>query len=369
MGPGDLAVGEVHVFQVGEVGVARVLAVVHVVLDVDDDRVFQDGGVVVLLGAGGGGAVPLDLDLGQALAGGQGGQQQRRGLVEDLGDDHRLVHALAGRLAGLRVARDDHFVVEALDHHLVLVAFLVGVADRILGEGAGGDQALLGAGDGHIGGGCHGWLALDELRRSASWLGARLRRAGVEHGMAFALDLQAGDEGLLLVASDTPQSAALDWLGLLLAPLLAAARGVTRAAPFLAADPQPALLLDGEAQAVEFNQAFLALLGERPREAWRAYLPANHGQLVRASLGQARALGEVEAECDGRILLWQFIPDSAEARVLARCRDATASRGNAPGHRGSVATAGNRAGGRSAPERCRAGWPDGLRRHSARGSP
>lgn len=158
-----------------------------------------------------------------------------------------------------------------------------------------------------------GRLALDELRRSASWLGARLRRAGVEHGMAFALDLQAGDEGLLLVASDTPQSAALDWLGLLLAPLLAAARGVTRAAPFLAADPQPALLLDGEAQAVEFNQAFLALLGERPREAWRAYLPANHGQLVRASLGQARALGEVEAECDGRILLWQFIPDSAEA--------------------------------------------------------
>ncbi|MGV8462286.1 PAS domain-containing sensor histidine kinase, partial [Pseudomonas aeruginosa] len=46
-----------------------------------------------------------------------------------------------------------------------------------------------------------GRLALDELRRSASWLGARLRRAGVEHGMAFALDLQAGDEGLLLVAS------------------------------------------------------------------------------------------------------------------------------------------------------------------------
>ncbi|MGC3526687.1 PAS domain-containing sensor histidine kinase, partial [Pseudomonas aeruginosa] len=31
-----------------------------------------------------------------------------------------------------------------------------------------------------------GRLALVELRRSATWLGARLRRAGVEHGMAFA---------------------------------------------------------------------------------------------------------------------------------------------------------------------------------------
>lgn len=126
-----------------------------------------------------------------------------------------------------------------------------------------------------------GRLALDELRRSASWLGARLRRAGVEHGMAFALDLQAGDEGLLLVASDTPQSAALDWLGLLLAPLLAAARGVTRAAPFLAADPQPALLLDGEAQAVDGIQPGLPCL------AWRA---AARG-LARLPPGQPWATG------------------------------------------------------------------------------
>ncbi len=29
---------------------------------------------------------------------------------------------------------------------------------HVLGEGAGGDQALLGAGDGHIGGGCHGYV-------------------------------------------------------------------------------------------------------------------------------------------------------------------------------------------------------------------
>ncbi|WP_235593720.1 hypothetical protein, partial [Pseudomonas putida] len=51
-------------------------------------------------------------------------------------------------------------MVEALDHDLVFVAFLVGVADRIGGEGTGGDQALFGAGDGHIGRCCHGGLLL-----------------------------------------------------------------------------------------------------------------------------------------------------------------------------------------------------------------
>jgi hypothetical protein len=48
VGPGDFAVGELHFFQVREVGVRRVLAVVHFVVDGDDDRVFQFGGVVVL---------------------------------------------------------------------------------------------------------------------------------------------------------------------------------------------------------------------------------------------------------------------------------------------------------------------------------
>lgn len=76
---------------------------------------------------------------------------------------------------------------------------------------------------------------------------------------------------------------------------------------------------------MEFNQTFLALLSERPRKAWRALLPADHGQLVRTSLGQTRALGEVEVGCDGHILPWQFIPDSVGARVLVRCHDATAS--------------------------------------------
>ncbi|MNP50389.1 hypothetical protein D3C76_1446510 [compost metagenome] len=135
--------------------VRRVLAVVHVVLDIDDDRVFQGGGVVVLLGAGRRGAVPLDFDLGQTLTGGQGRQQQWRRLVEDLGDDHRLVYALAGRLAGLRITRDDHFMLKTLNHDLVFMTFLVGVANRIGGESTGGDQTLFGAGNGHVCGGSH----------------------------------------------------------------------------------------------------------------------------------------------------------------------------------------------------------------------
>ncbi|MOA02354.1 hypothetical protein D3C78_1218020 [compost metagenome] len=112
MGPDDLAVGEVDVFQVGEVRHVRILAVRHARLHVDDDGVLQFDGEVVLLGTGGGGAVPLQAALGQALAGGEGVEQQRRGFVEHLGDHQRLVHALAGGLAGLRVARDDDLVLE-----------------------------------------------------------------------------------------------------------------------------------------------------------------------------------------------------------------------------------------------------------------
>jgi len=41
VGPGDFTVGELHFFQVGEVRVAWILAVVHFVVDGDDDRVFQ----------------------------------------------------------------------------------------------------------------------------------------------------------------------------------------------------------------------------------------------------------------------------------------------------------------------------------------
>src|SRR5690606_5832814 len=157
VGPDDLAVGEVDVLQVGEVGHVRILAVGHARLHVDDHRVLQLDGEVVLLGAGGRGAVPLQAALVQALAGGQGVEEQRRGLVEHLGDHQRLVHALAGGLAGLRVAGNDHLVAEGLDQDLVLMTLLEDVADRVLGEGAGGDQALLAAFDGEVGGGWHGY--------------------------------------------------------------------------------------------------------------------------------------------------------------------------------------------------------------------
>jgi hypothetical protein len=64
--------------------------------------------------------------------------------------------ALAGRLAGLRITGNDHLVAESLNQDLVFVAFLEDVADRVLGEGASGDQALLAALDGHKGGSWHG---------------------------------------------------------------------------------------------------------------------------------------------------------------------------------------------------------------------
>ena len=150
MRPGDLAVGEMHVLQMREMRVAWVLAVVHVVFDIDDDRVFQGGGVVMLLGAGRRGAVPLDLDLSKHLTGRQCRQQQRRSLIEHFGDDCGLVYALTCRLARLRVTGNDHFVLEALNHDLMLMTFLVGVADGICGKGTVRNQALFGAHDGHV---------------------------------------------------------------------------------------------------------------------------------------------------------------------------------------------------------------------------
>jgi hypothetical protein len=70
------------------------------------------------------------------------------------------VNALTGRLAGLWVTRDDHVVAESLNHDLVFVTFLVGVANGVGGEGAGSDQALFLAGNGHVRWCRHGMLSL-----------------------------------------------------------------------------------------------------------------------------------------------------------------------------------------------------------------
>ena len=155
VGPDDFAVGEVHVFQVSEVRHVRVLAVRHTRLHVNDHGIFQLDGEVVLLSTGGGSAVPLQTALGQTLTGGQGVEDQRRGFVEDFGDHQRLVYALASRLTGLRITRDDDLVVEGLNQDLVFMTFLEDVTDGIFGEGASGDQALFGAFEGQIRGCWH----------------------------------------------------------------------------------------------------------------------------------------------------------------------------------------------------------------------
>lgn len=94
--------------------------------------------------------------------------------------------------------------------------------------------------------------------------------------------------------------------------------------PLLALDPQPGLLLDVRASPLALNAALLALLGSPGPEALAGCLPANHVQLMRACLEQRRAIEDVEAQFGERVLLWTFIPDPQERRVLARCRDATA---------------------------------------------
>lgn len=167
-------------------------------------------------------------------------------------------------------------------------------------------------------------LSLEAVRQLPCWLAGRLRRAAIHHGQALALSLEEGGAGLLLLQVD--EDAGLEWLPWLrelLAQLVGLAGGMSRSAPLLSADPQPALLLDARARPLEFNQALQALLGERPLAWVGELLPVNHLPLVRACLQQSRAIEAVEAQDGERILIWSFIPDVAEQRVLARCREAT----------------------------------------------
>ncbi|WAG81548.1 PAS domain S-box protein [Metapseudomonas furukawaii] len=170
-----------------------------------------------------------------------------------------------------------------------------------------------------------GSLTLQQLRQLDCWLAGRLRRAAISHGQVFDLALEAGQRGLLLV--EVREGVALDWLGWLhelLTSLLGSVNGLLRASPLLGHDPQPSLLVDAEARPLELNAALLALLGELPLAKVLRFLPVNHAALVRACLTQERAIEGVEAHCGERMLIWTYIPDPQESRVLARCREATA---------------------------------------------
>lgn len=167
-------------------------------------------------------------------------------------------------------------------------------------------------------------LTFDALRRLPCWLAGRLRRAALHHGQALALQLQPGQPGVLLLQVDDAAGLEwLPWLRELLVQMVELASGLARSAPLLSADPQPALLLDAEARLLESNAALQGLLGERALTQVSELLPVNHLPLVRACLEQSRAVESVEAQDGERILVWSFIPDVAERRVLARCREAT----------------------------------------------
>ncbi|CAN7595571.1 PAS domain-containing sensor histidine kinase [Pseudomonas umsongensis] len=170
-----------------------------------------------------------------------------------------------------------------------------------------------------------GRLALADVRRLDCWLSGRLRRAGISHGQVFDLALTPGQPGLLLV--QVREGVSLDWLGWvqdLLTTLLSSVNGMLRGSPLLGLDPQPSLLLDAQGRPLEFNAALMALLAEKSLGDVLGFLPVNHRELVRACLTQQRAVEGVEAQFESQVLIWTFIPDPQENRVLARCRDATA---------------------------------------------
>ncbi|MBU0881850.1 MAG: PAS domain S-box protein [Gammaproteobacteria bacterium] len=168
-------------------------------------------------------------------------------------------------------------------------------------------------------------LDLAALRQLPCWLAGRVRRAGLNHGQALALALDEGQPGLLLI--ELQEHAGSDWLGLvhqLLLAVLASLPQQARGSLLLGSDPQPSLLLDIDARPLQLNAAMQALLGEQSLAVVTDLLPVNAPQLVRACLQQGRAIEAVEAQHAGQVLMWTFMPDTAEQQVLARCRPATA---------------------------------------------
>jgi hypothetical protein len=88
-------------------------------------------------------------------------------------------------------------------------------------------------------------------------------------------------------------------------------------------DPQPSLLLDAQARPLELNAALRALLEQLSLAECEACCRSIACRWSRRAWGSAGDRN-VEAQCADRILVWTFIPDPGENRVLARCRDASA---------------------------------------------
>lgn len=165
-------------------------------------------------------------------------------------------------------------------------------------------------------------LPLETLRRLPCWLGGRLRRAGISHGQAIAMQLMAEQHGLLLIELEPGADPA--WPTILQQSLLTLLdqQLPTTSSALLGNDPQPALIFDATGEPQHFNAALAQLLGESGSAQLEQHLPINYRQLVQASLTQRRAIEDVEREVGGHLLLWQFIPDVSNAEVIARCREA-----------------------------------------------
>ena len=168
-----------------------------------------------------------------------------------------------------------------------------------------------------------GALNIATLRQLPCWLAGRLRRSGIQHGLALELALTPDAPGLLLIVTPDAQGDLHGWVGELLGACLLLARQAVRPSPLLDADAEPALLLDDEGRLLDLNQAGHALRQACAVDDALALLPGSYRQMLAASLQQRRAVGPVMVEVGGRILLWQLVPELDGGRVVARGRDAS----------------------------------------------
>lgn len=106
----------------------------HMQFHIDNRRIGQAGGEIMLLFAFHRGTPPVKFSGWQHFAGGQCVVHQRNSFVQRHGKNERLVSTLTRRLAGLRIGRDSNVMQEFLHQHLVFVPLHIDVADRISGK-------------------------------------------------------------------------------------------------------------------------------------------------------------------------------------------------------------------------------------------